>query len=220
MILKKIFEKIKSITLNQILFFIGVLILTIVIIISLYFLNFGNSEISKNSTILGAYGSYISGVTSILNLIVFIYLSVYVAQLGNSNNKKQLETQKKIILAQFRQNELLKWKEKINKQFDEVDIADIEKFKNELTNLKYNLNTFSDHMRKLFPAIQNIENININEGISDNIEIIYKVLVKYELFGVIYEDETNTLEFSFRRILDSKYEFFNNLQEAILADLE
>lgn len=65
----------------------------------------------------GNFGSYLNGVASFLNLAVFIILTLHVANLGNSNSKMQLSMQKKIILSEFRQEEIGKLSDNLDSCF-------------------------------------------------------------------------------------------------------
>jgi len=65
-----------------------------------YLIKFASTNFSNNTIDWGAYGSFISGITSILNLVVFIFLTVYVAKMGDKNIDAQIATQEKITEIQ------------------------------------------------------------------------------------------------------------------------
>lgn len=128
----------------------------ILLIISLpYYLNFNEPAISTQSQDWGAYGSFISGITSILYLAVFIILTIYISRLGDANSKEQRITQKKILISQFRQKEIEKLNLHLDKPFDSV----VNLSKNKAMSLHFlatrQLTDFYKQKRYLFPIIEN-----------------------------------------------------------------
>lgn len=205
---------------EKFLFFVGIPILTILLINLLYYFNFHGSGISKSTTVWGEYGSYISGVTSILNLIVFIFLTVFVARLGEANNKRQLDIQKKLLLSQFRYSELLKIQEKINKEYEIIEVSDLKIFKDSLLKLGKNIDSFIVEKATLFPALDSQMNITIRDNIITGINSISKVIYSYNYLHELSQAEMSSFSFLKGKIEYDKYLLFSNLLTIILNDLE
>ena len=85
------------------------LMLFITIFLSLYFSKFHN-DLSSEANDWAAFGSYIGGVVTpvltIINIGVFIWLTLVIKNSGEEQKKKELEHQKRLIITQMRKTEI------------------------------------------------------------------------------------------------------------------
>lgn len=157
---------------------LGLTILLFIFICIPYYLQFREFGISRNTASWGEYGSYIAGVSSVLNLVIFVYLTIYVARLGNLNNKTQIITQKKIIISQFRQTELEKLSDQLDQAFTYIGMEEKESIIFKFSNSAKYLTNFMNQKKYLFPIIE-------NQDIQTNVE---NILNKHNQFiGIIEE---------------------------------
>lgn len=205
---------------EKLLFFVGIPITAILLINLFYYLNFHGTGISKSTTVWGEYGSYISGVTSILNLIVFIFLTVFVARLGEANNKRQLDIQKKLLLSQFRYSELIIMKEKINNEYNITDFSDLKKYKLSLIKLSRNMDDYLAEKVPLFPSLMAPDNFKIRQNIIEEVHTFLDDIFSFDYVNEMPQCKMNKFSFSKAKIEYDLYLLFNNLLKDILADLE
>lgn len=141
-----------------------------------YFITFNSFTFSKKPEDWSAFGDYTTGIISIINLFIFIYITFYISRLdqGRSNSEKAL--QKKIILAQFRQSELGQIDKKLD---DAVDFNGIEEKANVLQRISSTilvLTNFINQKVYLFPTLADESNhkqaLNLLEN-SPNFMILY-----------------------------------------------
>jgi hypothetical protein len=203
-----------------------IIIISFVIMLMLisfpYFLNFKGSELSKNTQDWGAFGSYIAGVTSVINLIIFIILTVYIARLGDTNSERQISTQKKIMISQFRQSEI----EKLSKHLDKAYDFSGNETKGELINIyvytsKY-LTDFINQKKYLFPILNESE-------IENKVKILLKrysqlVDIVDELYGKTESEiepwKHDKLSTKIQFTIFIKNELIEKLQAFVLNDIE
>ncbi len=92
-------------------------LICILIFIGLYFFQF-NGKLSSNSLDWVNFASYFSGVLmptlTLINIGIFIWLTLTIQKLGEKQKSKELEYQRKLILSQLRQSELDKFELKLN----------------------------------------------------------------------------------------------------------
>lgn len=205
---------------EKLLFFVGIPITAILLINLLYYLNFHGSGVSKSTTVWGEYGSYISGVTSILNLIVFIFLTVYVAQLGDSNNKKQLKTQKKIIEAQFRQSELDKLVEQFNKPHENLLLSECKPTFLSFSLLYSQIVYIVKQKKNIFPILESKELSIIVQTYITDIDTLLSIICKVDYYKQLSEEAQEKYIKLSTQIMRNRDEIIRQLQDSILADLE
>lgn len=186
-----------------------------------YILKFGGSGFSNSTTVWAEYGSYISGTTSFLNLLVFISLTIYVAQLGSSDSKKQLDFQKKIFLSQFRQSEFLNISEIINKPYKISNASSVEELYLSYRLLWENAYGFFDKYITLFPNISSEVNKDIILDYSDAIEEFIQFMkpIRGKLFKDLSEEQILKLNYYMDSILPLKLTILEILQKFIIDDL-
>ena len=184
-----------------------------------YYLTFREFGISKNTASWGEYGSYIAGISAVLNLVVFIYLTIYVARLGNVNNKAQIITQKKIIISQFRQIELDKLSDQLDMAFNFNGIEAKESVITKFANSAKYLTNFLNQKKYLFPVIesQEIQLIagNIIDKHSQFIDIVNEINGKQNLT----DSQEEKLNIKVQATVFLKNELIEKLQMFILDDL-
>lgn len=206
--------------------FIGIITISSIAIFLLiglpYFTQFKQSQISNSTQDWGAFGSYISGIAAILNLLVFIILTIYIAKLGNANSKEQVVSQKKIIISQFRQAEI----DKINDQLDAAFRFKGNESKGELINIyttvSIYLTNFLNQKKYLFPIL----NDNLLKNRIDILLSRYSQMatIVEEIHGVpvekIEEEKNKKLETKIQFSISIKNEIIDILQQFILDELE
>jgi hypothetical protein len=186
-----------------------------------FFLHFRQHIISNNSQDWGAFGDYISGLTSIINLAVFIILTIYVAKLADTNSDKQIIAQKKILISQFRQNELYLLNDQLDKAFNFTG----NERKGELINT-YNavsifLTNFMNQKKYLFPILK-------DEIVENRIKIL---IDKYDQLALIVDEihgipeneieswKTEKLGTKIQLTITIKNELMEILQQFVLNEL-
>ena len=206
------------------IFVILVLISFVIFIITTlpYLLQFRESILSNESQDWGSFGSYLSGITSILNLGVFIILTIYVANLSDSSSKMQIRAQKKILISQIRQIEINKLDEMLDKLFS----LNGQEKKGELMNIYQSasifLSNFLNQKQNLFSILKDKK---IEQQIKNLIEV-YNQLVSIieEMHGIPEEQiepwKQQKMENKIQFILSTKNELVTNLQQFLIEDLE
>jgi len=206
--------------------YIGIVAISSIVVFLLicvpYFAEFRQSQISNSTQDWGAFGSYVAGIVAILNLLVFIILTIYIAKLGNTNSKEQVVSQKKIIVSQFRQSEI----DKINDQLDAAFRFKGNESKGELINIyttvSIYLTNFLNQKKYLFPILN-------DELLKNRINILlsrYSQLatIVEEIHGVpldkIEEWKKEKLETKIQFSISIKNEIIEILQQFILDELE
>ncbi|MCK9411986.1 MAG: YebO family protein [Prolixibacteraceae bacterium] len=186
-----------------------------------YILKFGGSGFSNSTTVWGEYGSYISGVTSILNLIAFLFLSYYVAKLANKNNEEQIEIQRKLLKAQFRQSELLKYNEELNNTFRSFSNEDLLKFIMSLINFNFTTMNLINFKGNIFPILLEKD---INKMVWDYVTEIKNhtgTLNKYKNYDeYLKENDFASLSLIMATIKAKGEEIVRRLQDSVLDDFK
>jgi len=201
--------------------------ITFILINLPYFLIFKSFAFSRITSDWGAYGSYIAGITSIVNLFFFIILTIYVARLGKRNSDAQISTQekitelqisaqKKIMLAQFRQSELNKLNEILYKPIFEVPDANSNS-QSQLNSLNsisvaiFKLKIFQKQQQNLFPIL--------NEDSSQG--IISKLIDLYEYIVGCYNNPNDVHNINTNLQLEDLFESldkFNKIMQNFILD--
>lgn len=203
---------------------IGIIILfsiSLFVLITLpYLLNFKKSIFSANPQDWGAFGGFISGITSIVNLLVFIILTIYISRLSNASSDKQMQTQKKTLISQFRQTEI----NKLNDELDKAFIFTGYERKGELINIYSQVSVYLTNFRNqkqfLFPILK-------DKVVENRINLL---LEKYDEFSM-FVDETHgkeNIEAKTEEVLGNsmqftimmKNELIEMLQKFVLEELE
>lgn len=201
----------------------GVLILSATLIFAIasfpYFWHFREEAISTNPQDWSAFGSFVAGISSVLNVTVFIILTIYVAKLSDTNSQKEINSQKKIIISQFRQSEI----KILNEQLDKALILDDLPKLNEIVNASFILTNFLNQKQYLFPILKT----------KDLQEKINRLNEKYKQMTIIIEKIQNTsketnldiseikrIEAMIQSIITLKDEIIETCQEFILKELD
>lgn len=210
-------------TIKLIIFFWGIIATASIVIFVLigmpYFSQFRQSQISNNTQDWGAFGSYIAGITAVLNLIVFIILTIYIARLGNANSKEQVVAQKKIIISQFRQAEI----DKLNVQLDTVFRFKGDESKEEIIKIydtvSIYLTNFLNQKKYLFPILK--ENLLNNKIITLLDRYNQMATIVEEFHGLPYEEsKKDKLGTKIQFSIFTKNEIIEILQQFVIDELE
>lgn len=132
------------------------LLLALIAIIGLlipFIFIFKNSELSYNPVDWGSFGSYLSGVISVINLFVFIYITLYLITLDENRSNHQIKTHKKITLTQFRQSELEKLTSELSKPLDNDGTEEASLIVSKSTKASVYLTNFFNQKNYLFPIL-------------------------------------------------------------------
>ena len=172
------------------------------------------NELYLDNNTFSSIGSYISGIVSILNLCVFVYLTMLISKYDKIKNEREIRTQKIIIQSQFRQNELEKLIAIIEKPFDTDGVSDREKSMMRIAKSSSMLNNFLNQKQYLFPILKDDKYRNLGNIIIETFEEMLKVLEENELnLNNAFGDLISTYDFQ-------KNEFIHSLQAFILIELE
>lgn len=183
-----------------------------------FFANFYSSAISKNTGDWGAYGSYISGIISILNLVVFIFLTIYVAKLGKANSKTQIDSQRKIMLAQLRQSELNKLIEVLDNSFliTPIKTDKIESLIELHSVTAIKLDNFTKYQKFIFPILNENTVINDFASLINTYDYLNESLITWKNEPA----QNKTIHEDFINALILKDKLIEILQEYILNELK
>jgi hypothetical protein len=148
---------------------LGLIVLFIILIIGMipFVVTFHNSQISESISDWGNFGSYFSSILTLINIVVFIYITFLIGDLDDKRSKSQIEAQYKITLTQFRQNELDKLNTKLDSIFEGTDEKK-EKIINRFVLANKYLIDFSNQKKYLFPII----------GVENNTKLINEIQLK------------------------------------------
>ncbi|MBA4409350.1 MAG: hypothetical protein Q8S54_09265 [Bacteroidota bacterium] len=198
---------------------IGISLLLVVLLAGFipFFFVFKDSMISKSISDWGSFGSYLSGVIGVINVIVFIYITYLVSKLDDKRNKGQIDAQHKIVLSQFRQNELDKLSQKLDSA---LDLAGEEKYMiiHKISSAGISLTNFINRATYLFPII-NDHKIKIY---AENILSKYDQLIPIveEIYGNPIESwQEEKLETKVQFVLMQTSVLIEELRKFILDDL-
>jgi len=185
-------------------------ILILIIFLIPYF-NIRNEVELKNET-FASIGSYISGIVAILNLCIFIYLTNLIANYDKIKHKSEINIQKLIIQSQFRQSELEKLIEILEKIYEIDGAANREKSLLRIANTSVKLNGFLTQKQYLFPILKDKRYRDLGDKIIETFEEMIEVLQRkdedYKLINLL-----NTFDIQ-------RNEFIHSLQGFIIIELE
>lgn len=124
-----------------------------------FVLNFRQHQISSKIEDWAQFGSYIGGVINpfltIINICVFVILTLTIQRLTDKNNQAALETNKKIAQMSMKHEELSNFKKEMDENLSNwrKDLGDIERIKRVL----YGYNVLEYRMMFLFPELSSSE---------------------------------------------------------------
>ena len=156
--------------------YVIVFCLILIVLVFLAFLfGFWKSNVSNSIEQWGQFGDYLGGtlnpILAVINICIFIYLTLVVQDISNKNHEQSLEMNKKVALMSMKREELNHYKIEMDKVIDdwESDLKNIDKAKQVL----YKYNVLEYRMSYLFPNMYSSE---INKKFrSDLVESLNKL---------------------------------------------
>lgn len=131
------------------------------ILLCLYFWEFHNG-FSTNQDDWGNFGSYICGIASIFNVIIFTWLTISIQRAGDEERKKDREHKQLLLITQIRKEELINLEKTLNEtlQITDLYLPAFFKYQNAQS---YLLNYAQSH-KALFPLLddKDVEHIFVN----------------------------------------------------------
>lgn len=184
-----------------------------------YMLVFKNQIISANTELWGSFGDYLGGVISVINLIVFVYITLYLTKIDEERSRYEIKTQKLITLTQFRQNELEKLTTELAKPFENDGTEELNTIVSKNTHASIYLTNFFNQKSYLFPLLSQNRYIKIQDRMSSLICELIELVEKNHGKKV---DEANNSKMKeiFIEYLDLKSDFIHDLQVFIIKELE
>ncbi|RKE47112.1 hypothetical protein [Sphingobacterium detergens] len=143
---------------KQLIIAMGVCCALIVLSILLFFIKFSTSPLSNDISQWAQFGDFMGGVLnpllSIINICIFIYLTVTIQSIANSNHERSLDMDKKIALMTMKREELNHFKNEMDSTISkwEAKNYDLENAKQIL----YRYNTLEYRMSYLFPSMNSL----------------------------------------------------------------
>lgn len=198
---------------NRKTFWLIIISLFVLLLFLFPYYNIRNEIFLDNNT-FSSIGSYISGIVSVLNLCVFIYLTMLISKYDKVKNLKEIHTQKIIIQSQFRQTELDKLIEIIEKPFDTDGISSREKSMFRIAKASSVLNSFLNQKQYLFTIIKDEKYRNLGSVVIETFEEMLMILEENK------PEMITELENLFLRYEKQKNELIHSLQAFILIELE
>lgn len=178
---------------------------------------FSGNGISKSISDWGSFGSYLSGVIGVINVIVFIYITSLVSKLDDKRNKGQIDAQHKIVLSQFRQNELDKLSQKLDSA---LDLGGEEKYMiiHKISSAGISLTNFINREKYLFPIIDDPKIKKYAENILSQYDQLIPIVE--EIYGNPIESwQEEKLETKVQFVLMQTSALIEELRKFILDDL-
>lgn len=106
---------------NKKYFYYAAILLFLAIALGIYFYMF-HGDLSEDSYIWSNFGNYINGfltpLLTIINIIVFIELTIAISKIEDHRSEKALENEKKLLLMQLRKQELDIFVKQTNRIYD------------------------------------------------------------------------------------------------------
>ena len=97
------------------------MIILVALTFFIYFWKF-HGELSDDSYIWSNFGNYINGLLSplltIINIVVFIELTIAISQMEEQRSKQAIENEKQLLLMQLRKQEIDKFVQQMNRIYD------------------------------------------------------------------------------------------------------
>jgi uncharacterized membrane protein len=135
-------------------------LLLVLIFIGVFMAKFAGQPISDQIESWAQFGDYIGGILNpilaLINICVFVILTITIQNITDKNNNESLETNKKIALMSMKHEELKHFKEIMDKNLEQwrKDLESIQKIKQIL----YGYNVLEYRMIFLFPELKESEN--------------------------------------------------------------
>ncbi len=201
---------------------IWIIAVVMLVFIAIYFYRF-NGALSDSKADWGTFGDYLSGVFSMFNLAVVVLLTVYVAGLDKKRSEREIEVQRRIILTQFRKEELEVLENKITDT-----IALMTEFNNEqmIKNIQGIIDyilIFQVQKKYLFPILLNE---TVNKSFSTLNQILENMQVSIKEVEIAFAKEKIDTEpaLKFANLTadytELRYNLISRLQLFILNDLK
>ena len=138
----------------------------------------------------------------------------------HSNNKKQLDTQTKILVAQFRQSELERFRVQLNKPFAELVNENLEPLITSFTHANFFIQQIIDQYQNIFPVLCQEKSKEITEELFKKIHLFSTEINSYKTFSELSKEQKALFTQELKSILKSKNELLNKLQDSVLKELE
>lgn len=130
--------------------FLGILGFVIIASLSLYFITFHGS-ISNETTDWIAFGNFIAGIATLINVAVFVWLTLSISKSDENSREKDRKNQKDIIVSQLRYDDL----KLLTTYLSEVTNLDRSILNyGKLAHLCYCITVFRKSRHHLFPIIK------------------------------------------------------------------
>jgi hypothetical protein len=179
---------------------------------------FSGNEISKSISDWGSFGDYLSSIIGVLNIAVFIYITYLVSRLDDKRNQWQINAQHKIVLSQFRQNELDKLCQKLDSA---LALEGEEKYIiiSKISSSGIYLTNFINREKYLFPIIDDPKIKIYTENILSRYDQL--IAIVEEIYGNPIEGwQEEKLETKVQFVLMQTSVLIEELRKFILDDLK
>lgn len=221
-------EALKKITFVQLIAIFAFFLCALFVVSLPYSCTFSKYGISNSTTVWGEYGSYISGITSVLNLIAFIILTVYISKLNDSNSERQLEIQKNqlkldriILVAQFKQSELLKYSDELKNTFISYNKDDLIQFTRSLIIFQFTTWNLILAKSNMFPILLRPDMKNDVLDYAYDIKKYCGELAKFKSYDEYLEvNDFQSLNEIIANVKAKGEDIIRRLQDSILVELD
>ena len=184
-----------------------------------YIFVFKNQIISTNTEDWGSFGSYLSGIISVINLIVFIYITFWLTKLDDDRSNNEIKNQRIITLTQFRQSELEKLNVELSKPIENNGTEEVNIIISRYTYASVYLTNFYNQKSYLFPILFQSDYIELQDKI--NILICEMILLIEKNHGKnVKKEDSKAMEDYFIKYNDLKSDLLHGLQVFIIKELE
>lgn len=200
---------------------IGIGVLLSLFVIGLYFYTF-YGVLSDNQSDWAAFGSYIGGIAAIVNVGVFVWLTLAIKSAGDEERVKERKHQRDLILSQMRQEELRNFANILN-DATVIEIDKLQGFK--FLNASGYILAFMQCFKNLFPILKDGDFIQELTDICKILTAMRKISMECAGFDEngIMVPEPKPLPSSFidhnRKYQELKIKVISRLEEYIIDNI-
>jgi uncharacterized membrane protein len=199
--------------------YLAVIIFLTLLLVIPFILTFWNTNLSPKIEDWGAFGSYFSIIVSVANLIVFVYLTIYISNLDEERNKNQIASQYKITITQFRQTEIIELSNRLNRIFENFGTEPKSNILGNLNITSLYLNNFLNEKLYLFPILESEKMKHLNDNFQSICDQLISFVDKHHGTN-LSEEFPEKLETNIKVLFITRSVIIKELQNFMLEDLK
>jgi len=177
-------------------FFIFISVLAAISVVAIYMYKFSANGISSSPEAWGQLGDYIGGLLnpllSLINICVFIMLTIVIQQATDKNNDEALNSARRVALMQMKHEELTHFKKEMDNCLEKMKSGNSSKY--EAQELLTTYNVLEYRMLFLFPELSELtSNQSLRKYIVKNLEAtksenLHGIIPISNVYGMLVSD--------------------------------